>query len=180
MSYEGYREILCEKGHYRVCNAHYSAEDESCPNCEAATAWTHEVDQTNGEGEPYPLEVDVESVISQCVECGHKAPIEPTRFKVPSEADIKPWCDRCRLEDPRLVHYRGDYMVKQRRSAKCRGYVPPGKAHPFNKSTFCGLPVRSTKATTIADWELATGREWPEAMTHPANEMAQVQDGNGG
>ncbi len=78
------------------------------------------------------------------------------------ETDVKPWCDICRLEDPRIVHFQGDYMARQRRWSKCRGYVPPGRAGAFNKIRICKLLIRSTKAEAIADWELATGREWLE------------------
>ena len=48
MSYEGYDEYICEKGHYfgRGC---YENDKPVCPLCNEAPRWWHPVDQTNGE-----------------------------------------------------------------------------------------------------------------------------------
>ena len=78
-----------------------------------------------------------------------------------SESGVKPWCDKCKLEEPISLDDLGGWLVRQRRWSKCRGYVPPGKTLAYDQSEICRLPVRSTKAEAIADWELATGREWP-------------------
>lgn len=61
MSYEGFYEWLCAKGHYTATDA-YQDDPEKCPRCSANIVWRHSVDQTNGEIEgdpgtmPYPLE----------------------------------------------------------------------------------------------------------------------------
>lgn len=61
MSYEGYEEYLCEKGHYLAIDC-YSETPSECPRCEAPIKWWHPVDQTNGyvEDNPgtYPAETD--------------------------------------------------------------------------------------------------------------------------
>ena len=66
MSYEGYSEWLCEKGHYQTSDA-YEDDPTTCRKCGAKLVWSHAVDQTNGElydddgkpvpgTHPYPLE----------------------------------------------------------------------------------------------------------------------------
>ena len=50
MSYEGYSEYICEKGHYLSYDA-YEDSPESCPICKFKMKYTHSVDQTNGYGE---------------------------------------------------------------------------------------------------------------------------------
>lgn len=48
MSYEGFQEYLCPKGHYNVRDA-YSDDCEACPDCGEPITYYHPVDQTNGE-----------------------------------------------------------------------------------------------------------------------------------
>lgn len=58
MSYEGYTEFLCEKGHYLCYDVHCYIVRTSgayscvCEHCGTELKWMHDVDQTNG------LEVD--------------------------------------------------------------------------------------------------------------------------
>lgn len=47
MSYEGYVEYLCTKGH-RSCNDAYEDDLQACPRCGGELVWHHAVDQTNG------------------------------------------------------------------------------------------------------------------------------------
>lgn len=47
MSYEGYDEFLCSKGHYFASDV-YSSRPATCPVCSSPWAWRHSVDQTNG------------------------------------------------------------------------------------------------------------------------------------
>lgn len=47
MSYEGYTEYLCEKGHYWSANCYFD-DGEPCAVCGGAPVWRHAVDQTNG------------------------------------------------------------------------------------------------------------------------------------
>jgi len=53
MSYEGYSEYLCEKGHYFNCDI-YADERKKCPQCKSKLAYCHAVDQTNGYIEDNP------------------------------------------------------------------------------------------------------------------------------
>ncbi|AXH72485.1 MAG: oxygen-sensitive ribonucleoside-triphosphate reductase [Caudoviricetes sp.] len=60
MSYSGYYEYICEKGHYfsRDC---WDSEPDKCPHCRGKIEYRHSVDQTNGygENEKYLDEVEV-------------------------------------------------------------------------------------------------------------------------
>lgn len=47
MSYEGYDEYLCERGHYSQTDA-YDEKLETCPVCGARLAYWSSVDETNG------------------------------------------------------------------------------------------------------------------------------------
>lgn len=58
MSYEGYTEWLCAKGHHHISDA-YGSRPETCDRCGEPMVWRHAVDQTNGiqedeNGIPYP------------------------------------------------------------------------------------------------------------------------------
>lgn len=47
MSYEGYEEYLCSKGHRWAASCY--ADNRKCAICNGAAVWHHSVDQTNGE-----------------------------------------------------------------------------------------------------------------------------------
>jgi hypothetical protein len=53
VSYEGYREFLCSKGHYETRDA-YDSDIETCTRCGSPIAYAHSVDQTNGEIDDLP------------------------------------------------------------------------------------------------------------------------------
>lgn len=85
MSYEGYVQCICKKGHYFEQNAFEKAK---CP-CGAQTGWVNAVDQTNGNsyGE-IPMELlrrDYLISPAQTETCnlGHVHVTEEERFKVP-------------------------------------------------------------------------------------------------
>ena len=60
MSYEGYVEYLCEKGHHWAVDSVYDEYDDTCPRCNQKASWSHDVDETNGviideeTGSPHP------------------------------------------------------------------------------------------------------------------------------
>lgn len=76
MSFEGYYQKLCEKGHL-TCVDVYGPEDDKC-NCGKKFVWENTVDQTNGENDGL---VNLE-IISQesCDCCGH---VKETVYKIP-------------------------------------------------------------------------------------------------
>ena len=51
MSWEGYYQNWCKKGHYFTSPAEYCDEPKSCKFCEQEIAFTNTVDTTNGSHE---------------------------------------------------------------------------------------------------------------------------------
>jgi hypothetical protein len=80
MSYEGYTQKLCANGHLREANC-YDDFAETC-GCGAPFVWSHEVDETNCEGEPYPLEFDKAAVTEVC-NMGHHHVVRECTYKIP-------------------------------------------------------------------------------------------------
>ena len=74
------------------------------------------------------------------------------RMTAPAE-----WCDACKDEEPVLLEYESQYHVRPRSSLKCRWYIP----HVTSAALTCGTSM-GPKVAAIAEWELATGRKWPE------------------
>lgn len=48
MSWEGYYQQLCKKGHYTTKSAEYQDEDKKCNICGEKLVWINIVDITNG------------------------------------------------------------------------------------------------------------------------------------
>lgn len=91
MSFEGYHQKLCRKGHYFTEDAEttlYVGETEKCPTCGEKFVWNNLVDVTNGSYEGsiridkyIALEIDKET---KCKECGHTLEIT---YKIPKTKD---------------------------------------------------------------------------------------------
>lgn len=94
MSYEGYTQILCEKGHYDSQDA-YSGYDRKiwkCTVCGSKTAWENMVDTTNGsyEGKKridghITLKFKNPPVMCICDKCGDKHVKEQATYKIPKK-----------------------------------------------------------------------------------------------
>ena len=63
MSFEGYFEKLCTKGHYCSFDV-YDSDTEMCPHCASPFEYTHLVDETNGyeEDDPYSYQANREEI----------------------------------------------------------------------------------------------------------------------
>jgi hypothetical protein len=48
MSYEGYSQFLCKKGHAWAEDCNFSSEFSKCPICGEKHVWENMVDETNG------------------------------------------------------------------------------------------------------------------------------------
>jgi len=48
MSWEGFYQQLCKKGHYTTKSAEYQEEDEKCSICGQEIVWINTVNVTNG------------------------------------------------------------------------------------------------------------------------------------
>jgi hypothetical protein len=88
MSYEGYTELLCSKGHKWSRDAYSTfCQDQRCSVCGSEEVFRHEVDQTNG------IELDENGI--------------PFPHTVPHPFEETGWEDRWQ-ED----HYGNTYAVK--------------------------------------------------------------------
>lgn len=97
MSYEGYTQVLCAKGHYFAYDAYYDSiaypsKEWKCDICKAKMAWYNLVDLTNGsyEGKKridgfVELKVDVPATMCKCKECGNEHTIACATFKIPKK-----------------------------------------------------------------------------------------------
>lgn len=89
MSFEGYYQKLCSKGHYLSVDVYNESQFEVCPICKGPFVWENLVNTTNGSYDDederidgyIPLEVDK---ITHCRECGHV--IECT-YKIPKKEE---------------------------------------------------------------------------------------------
>lgn len=84
MSYEGYSQFLCKRGHAWDEDCNQASPESKCPTCGEPFIWENMVDQTNGsyEGDKRIdgyVELKV-ATIKSCAECGK--PQEVT-YKIP-------------------------------------------------------------------------------------------------
>jgi hypothetical protein len=94
MSYEGYEQYLCAKGHYWCADCHDDPGD--CETCGGPAVWSNSVDVTNGSYETIDgkekridghveLEVAAEAITNTCHCCGHVKMLEEERYKIPED-----------------------------------------------------------------------------------------------
>ena len=80
MSYEGYSQYLCKKGHYWEEDCLYSDYEEViCPHCGGKPVWENMVDTTNDAGNPVKLKKLSEE---RCPCCGV---VKETIYKIPKK-----------------------------------------------------------------------------------------------
>ena len=90
MSYEGYIEQLCSKGHYTTADAY--DKDDKCWVCKSEIVWTNNVDQTNDNGYPFGearLKVKTEQAKHKCPTCGHERVSARTTYHMPTDNDMR-------------------------------------------------------------------------------------------
>ncbi len=95
MSYEGYEQVLCRKGHYHIFDAFDEPDykEWKCPDCGEPVAWTNGVDTTNVGYEGIPpdgegfveLEEVTAAVTCKCDKCGHIHEVHPPTYKIPEK-----------------------------------------------------------------------------------------------
>lgn len=93
MSYEGYTEYLCAKGHY--WNADCYADAGDCPECGGVYIWRGQVDLTNGtdyetgEGvsrlDTGELIIKTRAVCETCPACGIERTVSPATYHIPGQ-----------------------------------------------------------------------------------------------
>jgi hypothetical protein len=102
MSYEGYTQLLCEKGHYftKDCWEYDFTEDIVCPTCKSKVVWENGVNTTNGSFEIdsdgnenridgyVDLEEKTPAVFCTCKECGVQHLKEEATYKIPEVKEM--------------------------------------------------------------------------------------------
>jgi hypothetical protein len=97
MSYEGYVQLLCEKGHYRTCDCSEIDKPTVCPSCKSKWIWQNNVDTTNGSydvdsegGEDTSVRIDGyveleanEPIITHTCSCGNVHMSKKATYKIP-------------------------------------------------------------------------------------------------
>ena len=88
MSFEGYFQFICAKGHYFQESYTYGDKDEPneclCPFCNSPVKWWNLVNDTNCDNKGYiELEEDTPRKLETCKECGHTKVIEEATYLVP-------------------------------------------------------------------------------------------------
>ena len=99
MSFEGYYQMICEKGHYSTIGVHLDEpETFLCPACKEQIVWWNLVDTTNGSfyngkriDRLIKMEVDKRKV---CDKCGS---VLETTFKIPKKGGHRIRRKRCRI-----------------------------------------------------------------------------------
>lgn len=87
MSYEGYTQMLCRKGHLLTKDAYEEVPSMCC--CGADIAWLYDVDQTNDEGKPFDLVVKVPEKIKQCPCCGATRVVAEAAYGIPGKVGAR-------------------------------------------------------------------------------------------
>jgi hypothetical protein len=83
MSYEGYSQFLCKKGHYWEMDCYYADyEEHICPKCKGKAVWENMVDTTNDAGNPVELKVAKEEYCECCGQLTEKTFHMPKRGKI--------------------------------------------------------------------------------------------------
>jgi len=92
MSYEGYRQNICESGHRFNSQEDYWSKSPNCPHCNKPVAWSNAVDQTNCYDEGYILDSDLTQITPEIQEkcnlgCFHIT--SQATYMIPSEEERK-------------------------------------------------------------------------------------------
>lgn len=71
MSYEGFTEFLCERGHHVACDC-WDSDPSECQHCGAPIAWCHSVDETNGPDPQIPCTIPAPKRLIEQEDVWHK------------------------------------------------------------------------------------------------------------
>lgn len=89
MSYEGYTQLVCAKGH-KDSRDHLNDSPLVC-ECGEPFVWRNEVDDTNGDNleDEVIFKQIVEAVYDTCAHCGHSRRVEEARYEIPKDKGRK-------------------------------------------------------------------------------------------
>lgn len=88
MSYEGYSQFLCERGHYWTLDCwEINVSNPICPKCKRKAIWSNSVDITNGSFDEDGKRIDnyKELKIVSEIKCKHCKSVLETRYKIPTK-----------------------------------------------------------------------------------------------
>lgn len=94
MSYEGYNQILCKKGHLSAQDAFFSESDFKC-RCGEKIAWYNPVDETNCESYGLISQRELNKFLlteeqqCSCKHCGHKHTAVEATYRIPTKEETK-------------------------------------------------------------------------------------------
>ncbi len=90
MSFEGYEQLICKNGHYRIFDVYFVSE--TC-DCGAPWAMINIVDETNGTSDGIIPRDTLDSWIIKpaiektCPHCGHTKQVSEAIYRIPSEEE---------------------------------------------------------------------------------------------
>ena len=101
MSYEGYQQCICERGHYYTVNsgnflAGFATDEEyqkcfACPHCSAPPVWENPVDETNCDAVG-TIQIErfmIARARYETCNLGHTHLVEQPRYRVPTKEETK-------------------------------------------------------------------------------------------
>jgi uncharacterized protein YlaI len=97
MSFEGYHQLICKKGHYFAKDVYNSPiENFECPTCKDKLAWWNIVDVTNGsfEGKEridgyIELKIKTKAKLCACDKCNNVHIVEDATYQIPKKGGHK-------------------------------------------------------------------------------------------
>lgn len=92
MSYEGYEQVICAKGHLSERDAY--EQSETCHICNAAVAWTNQVDQTNWDDVGFIPQEEfdkllIEAAVYESCNLGHAHLMSPATYRIPKPGELQ-------------------------------------------------------------------------------------------
>ena len=124
MSYEGYVQTICQKGHYMVVDAYEFDESKFiCPWCKSGLSEWNGVDDTNGDGLKYTIVPILATKPKHCIckDCGHKHCIVQATYRFPKNSGAKK-VGRKACKESSLLAW-GEHLMKKNAKGKnpCKG-----------------------------------------------------------
>ena len=98
MSYEGYSQFWCKKGHYWAVDCYLVSDDkkQKCPICDKKEIFRNNVDVTNGSFDDDGTRIDgfIEPEIKKrgvmrCKSCGREKTCKCSNYKIPKKKNGK-------------------------------------------------------------------------------------------
>lgn len=96
MSYEGREQHICENGHlFQIdCRFSYYESEVNCPHCSGHSAWSNDIDDTNGEcmGEILQEEFDkllISPAKYETCNLGHNHLVSQAVYRIPNKDELR-------------------------------------------------------------------------------------------